>query len=91
MLCDGLAHRSAVLAAERVRRRIASAFSEAASPVTASIGVSTAPLDGPDLASLLDAANQRLYVAKAGGGDRIAGHPEAGGGNVAPFPRQAPA
>ena len=91
VLCDGLAHRSAILAAERLRRRVATALADAASPVTVSIGLATAPLDGVDLVSVLEAAEHRLYTAKAAGGNRVVGHPEEGGGKVAQFPRSKPA
>jgi len=90
VLCDGLAHSSAVLAAERLRRRIATALADAASPVTVSVGLSTAPLDGTDLASLLEAADQRLFTARAEGGNQVVGHPQEAGGKVSQFPRHAP-
>ena len=79
VLCDGLAHRPAMLTAERLRRRIATALSGAATPVTATIGVASAPLDGSDLASLLGAADRRLYEAKAAGGDRVLGRADEDG------------
>lgn len=89
VLCDGLAHRPAMLAAERLRRRIATALAGAGSPVTASIGVATAPPDGLDLASLLEAADRRLYEAKNAGRDRVVGRPEEDpAGKIAQFPRR---
>ena len=89
VLCDGLGHRPAMLAAERLRRRIAGAPGVAGTSVTASIGVATAPLDGVDLASLLGAADRRLYEAKAAGRDRVVGRPDDdGSGNVTHFPRR---
>lgn len=89
VLCDGLAHRSAMLTAERLRRRIATALSAAASPVTATIGLASAPLDGADLASLLGAADRRLHEGKGAGGDRVVGQAEDdAGANVAHFPRR---
>ena len=89
VLCDGLGHRPALLAAERLRRRIATAPAAAGTPVTASIGLATAPLDGVDLASLLEAADRRLYEAKAAGRDRVVGRPDDdGSGNVTHFPRR---
>ncbi len=95
VLCDGAAHRSALLAAERLRRRVAAApakAGDATGHVTVSIGLATAPLDGGDLASLLRSAEQRLQEARASGGDRVAGRRDDGGsGNVAPFPYREPA
>lgn len=89
VLCDGLAHGSAMLTAERLRRRIATALSGAAAPVTATIGLASAPLDGTDLASLLEAADRRLYEGKGAGGDRVVGRGEDdAGANVAHFPRR---
>lgn len=40
---------------------------------TLSIGVATAPEDGATLTELLDAADKRLYLAKAAGRDRVVG------------------
>jgi len=46
-------------------------------PVTCSTGVATFPLDGHDARTVLEAADRALYVAKRGGGDRIATAAEA--------------
>jgi len=76
VLADGLTHTSAMIAAERLRRRIATTMVEgAAEGITASIGVATAAEDGDDLAALFAAADARLYVAKAAGRDRVCGRP----------------
>jgi diguanylate cyclase (GGDEF)-like protein len=95
VLCDGAAHRSALLSAERLRRRVAATpakTGDAMGNVTVSIGLATAPLDGGDLASLLRSAEQRLQEARAAGGDRVAGRrDDDGSGNVAPFPYREPA
>lgn len=89
VLGDDLAHRAALLAAERMRRRVAAAASSGDPSITLSIGLATAPLDGRDLASLLEAAEDRLREARAAGGDRVVGHRDEGGaGHVAPFPRR---
>jgi diguanylate cyclase (GGDEF)-like protein len=91
VLCDGLAHRPALLAAERVRRSIALALLGSAASVTATIGVAGAPQDGADLASLLGAANRRLSEARAVGGDRVLGRAdEEIGANVTSFLRREP-
>jgi diguanylate cyclase (GGDEF)-like protein len=91
VLCDGLAHRPALLAAERVRRSIALALLGSAASVTATIGVAGAPQDGADLASLLGAANRRLSEARAAGGDRVLGRAdEEIGANVTSFLRREP-
>ncbi|HET7717777.1 MAG TPA: GGDEF domain-containing protein [Bauldia sp.] len=89
VLCDGLAHRPAFLAAERLKRRIAIGLNGGAGPITASIGLATAPVDGMDLASLLEVADRRLSEAKSAGGDRVVGRPgDEGGGNVAHLQRR---
>ncbi|MCW2612728.1 MAG: diguanylate cyclase [Cryptosporangiaceae bacterium] len=52
---------------------------EATVGVTVSIGVSTAPQDGADPASVLAAADRALYAAKRGGRDRVvAARPRSG-------------
>jgi diguanylate cyclase (GGDEF)-like protein len=89
VLSDGLGHRPALLTADRLRRRVATTLAGGPSPVTATVGIATAPDDGGDLAALLAAADRRLYEGKAAGGDRVVGGPEAGGSaNVTPFPRR---
>ncbi len=74
VLCEGLPHAAAVLAAERLRLGISSlSIVGVAGPITVSIGVATAPGDGADIRSLFAAADQRLYAAKADGRDRVRG------------------
>lgn len=91
VLGDGIAHRTALQTAERIRRRVA-ATAAGASSVTVSIGLATAPLDGGELPSLLAVAANRLGAARAAGGDRVVGRRDEGGtSNIAPFPRREPA
>ena len=74
VLCRGLPHAAAVLAAERLRLGISSlSIAGIAAPITVSIGVATAPEDGGDIRSLFAIADQRLYAAKADGRDRVRG------------------
>jgi two-component system, cell cycle response regulator len=75
----GLDRAAAAEVAERVRSRTASSI-VAIGPgqtarITVSVGVAVGPEDGSDRASLLRAADQRLYEAKAAGRDRVAGGP----------------
>ena len=66
---------------------LATALAGAATPVTATIGLASAPLDGSDLASLLEAADRRLYEGKGMGGDRVVGRADdEAGANVTRFP-----
>jgi diguanylate cyclase (GGDEF)-like protein len=74
VLCDGLAHSSALVAAERLRRHIAAAAVPGLeSRITASIGIASGPEDGDDLANLFACADARLYAAKDAGRDRVVG------------------
>lgn len=80
VICDGLAYDSAMVAAERLRRRIAATDIEGIEGgVTASIGVATVPEDGRDLAALFATADARLYAAKAAGRDRVHGRSRSPG------------
>jgi diguanylate cyclase (GGDEF)-like protein len=74
VVCEGLPHAAAVLAAERLRLGVAALDIDGVSGrVTASIGVATAPEDGTDLGALFHAADGRLYTAKSSGRDRVRG------------------
>jgi diguanylate cyclase (GGDEF)-like protein len=74
VLCQGLPHAAAILAAERLRLGVSSlTIAGIASPITVSIGVATAPDDGTDLQTLFATADQRLYSAKAAGRDCVRG------------------
>ncbi|MCC6984228.1 MAG: GGDEF domain-containing protein [Bauldia sp.] len=73
LLCQGLPHGAALLAAERLRRDMAAATATAGQPVTVSIGVATAPHDGSDFEMLFTEADRRLYKAKSAGRNRVVG------------------
>ena len=76
VVCQGLAHGPALLAAERLRRHIAATeIRGIAERVTASIGVATTPDDGHNLTELFATADGRLYGAKEAGRNRILGRP----------------
>jgi diguanylate cyclase (GGDEF)-like protein len=57
----------AITVAEKIRGAL-----EAEGGLTLSAGVATAPADGRSAAELIRVADARLYVAKAGGGNRVA-------------------
>ncbi len=74
LVLPGVGPEEAVAVAEGLRRRVAGADWAAVTgglPVTASIGVASAPVDARDRASLLRTADQRLYRAKQAGRDRV--------------------
>jgi diguanylate cyclase (GGDEF)-like protein len=60
---------AAVHKAEQIRKVIEP------SSVTVSIGVASLPIDGSDLRTVVDRADQRLYEAKRGGRNRVVGPP----------------
>jgi len=74
VVCEGLGHGPAMLAAERLRLRIAATDIQGFSDrVTASIGVATTPDDGGTMTELFATADGRLYGAKEAGRNRILG------------------
>jgi len=74
VVCDGLPHRAAVVAGERLRIGVSALTVPGVDlPITASVGVATCPEDGNDLKSLFAIADARLYEAKAGGRNRVVG------------------
>lgn len=74
VICEGLPHKAALLAGERLRLGISSlAISGVDMHITASLGVATGPDDGVDLSSLFAVADARLYEAKFAGRDRVVG------------------
>lgn len=69
-----------VVVAERLRAELSARDWRALTgpvPVTASVGVAAAPSDALTRATLLREADRRLYVAKAGGRDRVEPPPSA--------------
>ncbi len=88
VMCQGLPHAAALLAAERLRLGISEMTVQGISEkVTGSIGVATAPEDGADLASLFEVGDSRLYVAKEEGRNRVRGH----GADIADISPERPA
>ncbi|MFG1346921.1 GGDEF domain-containing protein [Xanthobacter autotrophicus DSM 431] len=78
VFAPGVAHPAALQLAAMLRELVAEM--ELPSGVvrqTLSIGVATAPQDGEALTDLLDAADKRLYAAKAAGRNRATGATEA--------------
>lgn len=78
VLCDGLSHGPAFALGEQLRRAVIAATAEqAGGPLTACIGVATCPHDAIDIDQLFEVADNRLYVAKHSGRDRVVGRNEA--------------
>jgi diguanylate cyclase (GGDEF)-like protein len=74
IIADGVNADDAMTLAERIRRRVAGAsVGEADARVTVSIGVATCSRDGADYDTLFEAADKRLYQAKAAGRNRVVG------------------
>jgi diguanylate cyclase (GGDEF)-like protein len=74
VVCEGLAHGAAYIAAERLRRAVATtAIAGLGRPITVSVGISTSPDDGETLGELFGTADARVYAAKEGGRDRVVG------------------
>lgn len=72
----GVSHAAALSLAHMLGRRIREANLPAGvARQSFSIGVATSPQDGQTLTELLDAADKRLYEAKAAGRDRVVGAP----------------
>ena len=74
VVLPGAARRLAVERAEQVRRECAQllhVFAGGAVRVTVSAGVAVGPDDGATVDALLEAADQALYTAKAGGRDQV--------------------
>ncbi len=80
VLGDGLTHAAAITLAERLRYAVAAATADSpGGPVTSSIGVATCPLDALDVEHLFASADDRLYVAKHAGRDRVVGSSDSVG------------
>jgi diguanylate cyclase (GGDEF)-like protein len=91
VICAGLPHRAAIVAAERLRRAVSLVSVQGIDiPLTISIGVATFPEDGANLAALFAVADARLYEAKDAGRNRVVGwkDPAAGGESVVGFPEE---
>jgi diguanylate cyclase (GGDEF)-like protein len=74
VIADGIAGGDAFALGERIRARVAGATAvNSAGRVTVSIGVATCPHDAADYDALFEAADRRLYQAKAAGRNRVVG------------------
>lgn len=92
VVCDGLAHGAAYIAAERLRRAVAAtAISGLDGPITVSVGISTSPDDGVTLSELFGTADARLYAAKEAGRDRVVGRLQPAREDAADWPEKRPA
>jgi diguanylate cyclase (GGDEF)-like protein len=67
----------ALLTAERLRSELREEFARDTVPITISFGAGSYPLDGETAGSLLRAADEALFAAKEGGGDRTVLHSQA--------------
>ena len=68
----------------QIRTRLAEGLTDAGFPLRISAGISTYPFDGAKPTSLLRAADQALYAAKASGKDRVASFRELTGAVLSP-------
>lgn len=74
VIADGVNAEEALALADRIRRGVASApVRDAARRMTASIGVANCPQDATDYDRLFEAADKRLYEAKAAGRNCVVG------------------
>jgi diguanylate cyclase (GGDEF)-like protein len=74
VIADGVASDDALALGERIRRRISGApVEDPAARITASIGVAICGSDANDYDTLFEAADKRLYQAKAAGRNRVIG------------------
>ena len=74
VFAPGVDHAGALRLAEQLGRRVGAMSLPPGVPrQSLSIGIATAPQDGQALTDLLDAADKRLYAAKAAGRDRVVG------------------
>jgi diguanylate cyclase (GGDEF)-like protein len=77
VVCDGLGHDAARVAAERLRRAVAATtIPHIDRQVTVSIGIATSSEDDVDCAELFGTADARLYAAKEAGRNRVIGRPQ---------------
>ncbi|HWV41713.1 GGDEF domain-containing protein [Pseudorhodoplanes sp.] len=73
VICEGLDCEAALTLGERIRREIATSIEGGGSGVTASIGIASASTDCADYDALFQAADRRLYQAKAAGRNCVIG------------------
>lgn len=74
VFAPGVPHASALHLADMLGRRTqAATLPGSVARQTLSIGVATSPQDGESLTELLEAADKRLYAAKAAGRNRVVG------------------
>ncbi|GAB2691736.1 GGDEF domain-containing protein [Thalassiella azotivora] len=81
VVCPGTSGRQAVELAQRLRRVLADHLHVEGHVVTASFGV-VQYVPGMSVASLLEAADERMYAAKAAGRNRVDFGAAAGGGDA---------
>ncbi|MEP9377293.1 GGDEF domain-containing protein [Aquabacter sp. CN5-332] len=79
VLAPGLPHQAAVQVASMMRQRIEgiSELPDGIAPPDVAIGIATTPMDGESVASLLSAADNRVYAAKTLERGRVVGAFEA--------------
>ena len=81
VLAPDLGAAAATMAAERIRKAVATEFADDGVPApTISVGVATAPDEGTGLEGLLRLADSRLYEAKRLGRNRVVAGPVVAGG-----------
>ncbi|EHS52671.1 diguanylate cyclase [Rhizobium sp. PDO1-076] len=74
LVMPDLAHEDALRIAGRLRERVAADIRNPdGEPVTISLGVASAPIDGTSLHAVLSVADVRLYRAKSDGRNRVIG------------------
>jgi len=91
VICVGLELGSALELADRICTDLRKAESPTVPPVTASIGLATAPQDAGDYDTLFATADQRLYQAKSGGRNRVVGERVPGVERLARYVQSGPA
>jgi diguanylate cyclase (GGDEF)-like protein len=85
ILSDGLAHGSAFVLGERLRRAVELVTAEEpGGPITVSVGVATCPLDALTVDRLFAVADERLFTAKHAGRNRVIGRDTSLGGDGTP-------
>jgi diguanylate cyclase (GGDEF)-like protein len=72
VICDGMTSAAALSLGERIRRSVATG-GENTARISVSIGIATCAQDAADYDGLFEAADQRLYQAKAAGRNCVIG------------------